>query len=147
MAKVRFTKEHYVKMSSLAFAMLIANETISTKMGQPLNIVDLLHTTTIGTLNDIRFGLAKQIEKLESQDEWVASDYTQEKLESLKKQKELVNLIIGWKRYKLEAEETKRKKAELTEQLKNLKESTKTPEDRIKELEAQLAGLDAEEDF
>jgi chromosome segregation ATPase len=147
MAKVRFTKEHYVKMSSLAFAMLIANETISTKMGQPLNIVDLLHTTTIGTLNDIRLGLAKQIEKLESQDEWVASDYTQEKLESLKKQKELVNLIIGWKRYKLEAEETKRKKAELTEQLKNLKESTKTPEDRIKELEAQLAGLDAEEDF
>lgn len=147
MAKVRFTKEHYVKMSSLAFAMLIANETISTKMGQPLNIVDLLHTTTIGTLNDIRLGLAKQIEKLESQDEWVASDYTQEKLESLKKQKELVNLIIGWKRYKLEAEETKRKKAELTEQLKNLKESTKTPEDRIKDLEAQLAGLDAEEDF
>lgn len=147
MAKVRFTKEHYVKMSSLAFAMLIANETISTKMGQPLNIVDLLHTTTTGTLNDIRLGLAKQIEKLESQDEWVASDYTQEKLESLKKQKELVNLIIGWKRYKLEAEETKRKKAELTEQLKNLKESTKTPEDRIKELEAQLAGLDAEEDF
>ena len=147
MAKVRFTKEHYVKMSSLAFAMLIANETISTKMGQPLNIVDLLHTTTIGTLNDIRLGLAKQIEKLESQDEWVASGYTQEKLESLKKQKELVNLIIGWKRYKLEAEETKRKKAELTEQLKNLKESTKTPEDRIKELETQLAGLDAEEDF
>lgn len=147
MAKVRFTKEHYVKMSSLAFAMLIANETISTKMGQPLNIVDLLHATTIGTLNDIRLGLTKQIEKLESQDEWVASDYTQEKLESLKKQKELVNLIIGWKRYKLEAEETKRKKAELTEQLKNLKESTKTPEDRIKELEAQLAGLDAEEDF
>ena len=147
MAKVRFTKEHYVKMSSLAFAMLIANETISTKMGQALNIVDLLHTTTIGTLNDIRLGLTKQIEKLESQDEWVASDYTQEKLESLKKQKELVNLIIGWKRYKLEAEETKRKKAELTEQLKNLKESTKTPEDRIKELEAQLAGLDAEEEF
>ena len=108
MAKVRFTKEHYVKMSSLAFAMLIANDTITTKMGQALNIVDLLHTTTIGTLNDIRLSLGKQIDKLESQDEWVASDYTQDKLEALKKQKELVNLIIGWRRYKLEAEATQK---------------------------------------
>lgn len=147
MAKVRFTKEHYVKMSSLAFAMLIANDTITTKMGQALNIVDLLHTTTIGTLNDIRLSLGKQIDKLESQDEWVASDYTQDKLEALKKQKELVNLIIGWRRYKLEAEATQKQKSELTEQLKALKESTKTPEDRIKELEAKLADLDAEEQF
>lgn len=127
--------------------MLVANEAIITKMGQPLNIVELMHTQTINTLNGIKLALGKQIETLESQDEWVATDYQQEKLEALKSKKELVNLIIGWKRYKLEAEETKRKKAELTEQLKNLKESTKTPEDRIKELEAQLAGLDAEEDF
>ena len=84
---------------------------------------------------------------LASQDEWVASDYTQDKLEALKKQKELVNLIIGWRRYKLEAEATQKQKSELTEQLKALKESTKTPEDRIKELEAKLADLDAEEQF
>ena len=43
MAKVNFTKEHYAKMQSLAFAMLVANETINTKMGQPLNIVDFFH--------------------------------------------------------------------------------------------------------
>ena len=147
MTKINFAKEHFAKLKELAFAMLVANEAIITKMGQPLNIVELMHTQTINTLNGIKLALGKQIETLESQDEWVATDYQQEKLEALKSKKELVNLIIGWKRYKLEAEETKRKKAELTEQLKNLKESTKTPEDRIKELEAQLAGLDAEEDF
>lgn len=145
MAKINFTKEHYVKMSGLAFAMLVNNETISSKMGQPLNIVELMHTTTVQTLNDMRLNIGKQIEKLESQDEWVSTDNTQERLEKLKKQKELLNLLIGWKRKKLEIEETQYKKRTLTEQLNKLKEEQKTPEDRIKELEEQLAGLDTEE--
>lgn len=145
MAKINFTKEHYVKMSSLAFAMLVNNETISSKMGQPLNIVELMHTTTVQTLNDMRLNIGKQIEKLESQDEWVSTDNTQERLEKLKKQKELLNLLIGWKRKKLEIEEAQYKKRTLTEQLNKLKEEQKTPEDRIKELEEQLAGLDTEE--
>lgn len=147
MAKINFTKEHYAKMKELAFAMLVANEAITTKMGQPLNIVELMHTQTIGTLNGIRLAITKQIEDLEKQDEWVATDYQQEKLEALKRRKELVNLIIGWKRHNMEVAEGKAKKAELTAQLKELKESQKTPEDRIKELEAQLTAIDADEDF
>ena len=147
MAKVNFTKEHYAKMQTLAFAMLVHNQTISTKMGQPLNIVELMHTQTINTLNGIRLSLGKQIETLESQDEWVATDYQQEKLEALKKQKELVNLIIGWKRHNLEIQEARARKAELTAQLDKLKESQKTPEDRIKELEAKLQEIDTTEEF
>lgn len=45
MAKVNFTKEHYAKMKELAFAMLVSNHTISTKLGQPLNIVELMHNS------------------------------------------------------------------------------------------------------
>lgn len=147
MAKINFTKEHYAKMKELAFAMLVANKAITTKMGQPLNIVELMHTQTINTLNGIRLAITKQIEDLEKQDEWVATDYQQEKLETLKRRKELVNLIIGWKRHNMEVAEAKAKKAELTAQLKELKESQKTPEDRIKELEVQLTAIDADEDF
>lgn len=147
MAKVNFTKEHYAKMQSLAFAMLVANETISTKMGQPLNIVDLMHTTTINTLNNVRIALGKQIEDLEKQDEWVATDHQQEKLEALKKKKDLVNLVIGWKRYNLELAETKALQKDLKAQLDELKESQKTPEDRIRELEARLASLNSAEEF
>ena len=147
MAKVNFTKEHYAKMKELAFAMLVSNHTISTKLGQPLNIVELMHTQTVNTLNSIRLSLSKQIEDLEKQDEWLASDYQQEKLEALKKKKELVNLIIGWKRHNMEVAEAKAKKAELTKQLDELKDSQKTPEDRIKELEAQLKDLDTTEEF
>lgn len=147
MAKINFTKEHYAKLQTLAFAMLVENQTIGTKLGQPLNIVELMHTQTINTLNGIRLALGKQIEALESKDEWVATDYQQDRLEALKKQKELVNLIIGWKRHNLEVKEAQLKKAELTLQLNELKESQKTPEDRIKELEAKIQELGTFEDF
>lgn len=147
MAKVNFTKEHYAKMKELAFNMLINNAVLYSKMGQPLTIVDLMHTQTINTLNSIRLSLAKKVEELEKQDEWVATDYQQIQLEGCKNQKELVNLIIGWKRYQIEIAETKEKKAELKKQLDTLKESQKTPEEKIKELEAKLQSLDTTEEF
>jgi chromosome segregation ATPase len=143
--KINFTKEHYAKMKELAVAMLVANETIVTKFGQHLNIVELMHTQTISTLNSIRLGIAKQIDDLEKQDEWAATEYQQVKLENLKRAKELVNLIIGWKRYNIELAEAKSKKAELEAQLKELKESQKTPDEKIKELEEQLKSFDSEE--
>ena len=147
MAKINFTKEHYAKMKELAFDMLVNNEVVNTKLGQPLTIVDLLHTQTINTLNNIRLAIGKQIEGIENQDEWTTSAYQQEKLEKLKQAKELVNLIIGWKRHNIEVQEAKAKKAELNAQLKQLKESQKTPEDKIKEIEEQLKSIDADEDF
>ena len=147
MAKVNFTKEHYAKMKELAFEMLVNNDIVTSKLGQTLTIADLLHTQTINTLNGIRLAFGKQIETLENQDEWVASDAQQERLEFLKRKKELVNLIIGWKRHNIEVQEAKAKKAELNAQLKQLKESQKTPEDKIKEIEEQLKSIDADEDF
>ena len=145
MAKINFTKEHFEKLKTLAVEMLLSNGVIFTKLGQSLNIVELIHTTTINTLNSIRLSIAKNIENLENQDEWVASSSSQNMLEDLKKQKELVNLIIGYKRWKAEKAETERQRSELNEQLKALKESQKTPEDKIKELEEKLKTLDSEE--
>lgn len=143
MAKINFTKEHFDKMCGGILEMVLKNTTISTKMGTSLNILELLHTTTIGTLNGIRLSLSKQIETLENQDEWVAESTSQTKLESLKNMKETVNLIIGYKRYQLEKEETANKRRELETKLSQLKESQKTPEDKIKELENALSELDS----
>lgn len=145
MAKINFTKEHFEKLKTLAVEMLLSNGVIFTKLGQSLNIVELIHTTTINTLNNIRLSIAKSIENLENQDEWVASSSSQSMLDDLKRKKELVNLIIGYKRWKAEKVETERQRRELNEQLKALKESQKTPEDKIKELEEKLKTLDSEE--
>ena len=138
--KINFTKDHMSRLLDLADEALFDKTVVFTKLGQPLNIYELLHTTSINQLNEIKLGLAKKIEKAESADEWIAPD--NDKLQSMKDTKELVNLIIGWKRYNLELDENARKKEELTKKLAELKESQKTPEDRIKEIESQLKELE-----
>ena len=141
MAKINFTKDHYNKMLEMASKILVNNETVVTKIGTPLNIVELMHTTTINTLVNIKKELSKKIENLEDQDEWIESNINQTNLSKFKNQKELVNLIIGWKRYLLEAYETTKKKQELESKLRALKEAQKTPEDRGGEIEAELSSL------
>lgn len=147
MGKINFTKEHFEEMKELALEMLLKNESVTTKMGQLLNITDLLHTTTIGTLNNIRLSLVKKIEDAENKDEWVASDTDSNYLKTLRNQKKLVNLIIGYKRFNLEKEEISNKRNALKKELEKLKESQKTPEDKIKELEEEIKGLDNEVEF
>lgn len=144
---VNFTKEHYAKMKELAFEMLINNEAVPSRVGTPLTIGDLLHTQSINSLNSLRIFLGKKVEEFENQDEWVSTPAQQEKLEFFKKKKELINLIIGWKRFQIEQEELAAKKASLEKTLQSLKEATKTPEDKIKEIEEQLKALDSTVDF
>ena len=138
--KINFTKDHMSRLLDLADEALFDKTVVFTKLGQPLNIYELLHTTSINQLNEIKNSLSKKIEKAEETDEWVQPD--NDKLQSMKDTKELVNLIIGWKRYNLELTENELKKEELSKKLAELKESTKTPEDRIKELEDQLKELE-----
>ena len=140
MIKINFTKEHEAKLDALAIKFLKENKVVHTVMGQALDITELMHATSINQLNNIRTSLSKQIQKKEEGDEWIETDTSA--LEEMKDTKELVNLIIGWKRYNLELDENARKKEELSKKLAELKESTKTPEDRIKELEAQLKELE-----
>lgn len=147
MTKINFTKTHFDKMCTLALNMLLSNQVILSKFNTPINIIELLHTTTINMLNGLRVALSKKIEQLESQDEWIATDSYSKQLEEAKEQKELVNLIIGYKRYKMEVDEITKKKKELKNKLKELKESQKTPEDKIKELETELSEIDNVENF
>lgn len=141
MAKINFTEANLTQLKELAIKFLMENRTITYGIGNQVHsIVTLMHTTSINTLNNIRLTLGKMIEAQESKDEWTDPDNS--KLALLKENKELVNLIIGWKRKNLEIAENKKMKEELTQQLAALKESTKTPEDRIKELEAKLKEYD-----
>lgn len=143
MTKINFNKGHYDLMCEMLLEMLLNNEVIQHKM-ITLDVTALLHTTTINTLNSIRLDLKKAIDNLENQDEWSTTELNQKKLASLKDKKELVNLIIGYKRWKEEQESIKQARKLLLEELDDLKESQKTPEDKIKELEDKLANLKVE---
>lgn len=145
--KINFKKEHFDKLKELAVKTLLNNDVIMGKLGTPINIIELIHCTTINSLNNIRLSLAKKIESLEEKDEWTSNELNQGSLLKAKEQKELVNLIIGYKRYKQEIADNKANKEALLEQLNELKESQKTPEDKIKELEDKLANISQVEEF
>lgn len=137
--KINFTKEHMARLTDLAVNALFNKVNVHTKLGQVLNIYELLHTTSINQLSEIRLTLAKKIEKIEEKDEWVEPD--NDKLQEMKDTKELVNLIIGLKRFNLELAENERRIAEIDKQLNDIDEATKTPEDKKKELLAEKAKL------
>ena len=123
--------------------MLIGNITIKGNMGQDHSILDLFHNLTLNTLVSIRSSLNSIISKKEEIDEWSITDGEQRVLESLKKKKELVNLLIGYKRQLEESAKTERERQTLTKQLNELKDSTMSPEDKIKEIEKQLEELNS----
>lgn len=143
MTKINFTQEHYNRMQELLLDMLINNESIPSFLGSPLNVVDLLHTTTINSLNTIRLRLTKEIEKMEQADEWIQTDTVQEIIQHLKDSKELVNLIVGYKRKRLEETEIANRKLELKAKIFNMKEDMNTPEEKLKEAQEELEKLES----
>lgn len=143
--KINFTKDHFEKLKELLSIMLLNNETVNNRLGIPVNVVELVHTTSLNSLNDMRNALKKTVEKAESADEWVSSFISQEKVNKLRRQIETIYLIIGYKRYQMELADLNNKREELTEKLNKMKEEAKTPEERIKEVQNELDNLEIPE--
>jgi hypothetical protein len=137
--KINFTKEHEEKLDKFIVKMWKDDIIVTGKLGQPLNICEL-KTLSPNSLNELKLIYDKKISNLESKDEWI--DPENDKLDLFKFIREGLNLLVGFKRKIIELNENARKKEELTAKLTELKESTKTPEDRIKELETQLKELE-----
>lgn len=52
--KINFTKDNFTRLCELSVDALLANVTVTTNLGSPLNIVELMHTTSINQLNNIK---------------------------------------------------------------------------------------------
>lgn len=141
MGKVNFTTENKSRLEELATKFLFGNLPIQGPMGTWMRVEDLLHNTSINSLVSMNSHLKKQIASMSDLDEWSCTDADTWKLERLKETQELVSLTIGYKKWLAEQEEISEKKAALAAQIDSLKESQKTPAERIAELESQLANL------
>lgn len=144
MAKINFTKEHQDRLGVLAAEALFNGTTFKGNLGSELNIYDLFHNCNINTLTRYHGLIKKEVADIEALDEWSLTDYQQRKAATLKKTQELVNLLIGYNRAKSEKEANRAKLAEVKAQYEKLKEDTKTPEDKMKEMEAAMAALEAD---
>ena len=136
---INFTKEHEEKLNEFIVEMWKEDIVVIGKLGQPMNICEL-KVLSPNSLNDLKLIYDKKISSLESKDEWI--DPENDKLDLYRFIRNGLNLLVGFKRKQIQIAENKAKKAELTKKLAELKESTKTPQDRIKEMEAALAELE-----
>lgn len=141
MGKINFTTENKSRLEELATKFLFGNLSIQGPIGTSMRVEDLLHNTSINSLVSMNSHLKKQIASMSDLDEWSCTDADTWKLERLKETQELVSLVIGYKKWLAEQEEISEKKAALAAQIDSLKESQKTPAERIAELESQLADL------
>ena len=141
MGKINFTTENKSRLEELATKFLFGNLPIQGPIGTSMRVEDLLHNTSISSLVSMNSHLKKQIASMSDLDEWSCTDADTWKLERLKESQELVSLVIGYKKWLVEQEEISEKKAALAAQIDSLKESQKTPAERIAELESQLADL------
>lgn len=138
---ITFTKDHLTKLKELAVKALFSGMVIKGKIGTEINIYDLLHSTTTATLIDINGILKGQIEKQSNLDEWSMTEHQQKKLETLKVQQELVNLLIGYKKAQAEKQDARSTLANLKREYTRLKEEQMTPEERLKSMEAQMESI------
>lgn len=141
MSKVNFTPEHLEQLEKLSVTMLFEGTLINGLVGTKLNVHELVHNTSVNSLITLNSNLKKEIEKISDLDEWSMNDYQQKKLETSKRNQEFVNLLIGYKKFQAERESDKAKLAELQMKYREIKKSTMTPAEQLKELERQITSL------
>jgi len=143
MASINFTKEHLAQLEKAMIKQLFDGSAIKGPMGTTLNAHQLLHETSVKSLQQLYVTTTKVIENQSKLDRWSMSDYQQSKLEELKSQAELLDLIIGFKKFEALKEANKIKLEEKRELLNTLRDQSKTPSERIQELESEIAELEA----
>ena len=125
-----FTKTHFDNLSQLIIEALFKDKTFYNNLNMPITVYDLVNNTTINSLTSMYSKALRKLNEVEQQNEWKETDTTE-----LIKTTQLLNLLIGYKTYSNEVEERKEKKKLLEEKLNTLKEASKSPEEKIKEIE------------
>lgn len=135
-----FTEGHLVTLRDWVLdAVLDSNFYVSGPFGQQYTVFDLLHNLTVNSLRVLHKSLSKKVEDLKGGDSW--GDTNLDAICTITKKKDLVNLIIGYKLWKEEQELNNQKIEQIEQQIADIKESQKTPEQLLSELEAKLKEL------
>ena len=139
-----FTKTHFDNLSQLIIEALFKDKIFYNNLNMPITVYDLVNNTTINSLTSMYSKALRKLNEVEQQNEWKETDTTE-----LIKTTQLLNLLIGYKTYSNEVKERKEKKKLLEEKLNTLKEASKSPEEKIKEIEELInsTSLNTDETF
>ena len=116
---ITFTEKHLETLKGLFLELGFSGATLPGKFGSnSYNVMDLLHNSSITTLQGLHVQLKKDISSLGDTDDWSGDSRIQTRVENLTKWKEFIHLIIGYKKSQAEQEElADAKKKEMAKQL------------------------------
>lgn len=141
MEKITFTKEHQAKLEALAIRFLFDNTTFQGSMNTNYTVNQLIHDTTIRTLEDMLSKIKVAKTNLEGGSKWRRAISEQSKLQNLSNKEEFIDLLIGYKLFIEQEEDLMAQRAKLRAEIEALKEDSMTPAERIKAKEDALAAL------
>lgn len=146
-SKVNFSADHKAELNKLFLSLSFAGHVLTGKFGaNALNPYDMLHHASISTLKSLYNQLKKEISAAEdTEDDWTSSSYEQSQLALKKRWKQFIHLVIGYKKAEAEKAENRAAVKQMKAKLTELKESNKTPEEKIKELEASIAEMEGDD--
>lgn len=137
---MNFTEEHLRQLKELVFLAVVKNYIIVGKLGQQFTVTDLMMSSLV-TLRNLRKHLQQVISNF-TEDEWEEKSLvTQDQETYCKNSYNLVNLMLGYRINEAKIQEKEAQKAKLQERIDAIKESTKTPEEKLQELEKELNSL------
>ena len=139
-----FTKTHFDNLSQLIIEALFKDKTFYNNLNMPITVYDLVNNTTINSLTSMYSKALRKLNEVEQQNEWKETDTTE-----LIKTTQFLNLLIGYKTYSNEVKEKEKERKLLEEKLNTLKEASKSPEEKIKEIEELIksTSLNTDETF
>nr|DAT90334.1 MAG TPA: hypothetical protein [Caudoviricetes sp.] len=110
-------------------------------MSTNYTVGQLIHDTTIRTLEDMLSKIKISKSKLEGGSKWRRAVSEQSKLQELSDKEEFIDLLIGYKLFIEQEEDLMAQRAKLKAEIETLKEDAMTPAERIKAKEDALAAL------
>ena len=119
----------------------LQNKTFAGVINTRINLLQMIHETSVATLQRVLAALKTKLASLENLDSWSLSSAQTRKKSSIEEEIKFVDLLIGYKRFNEEVLENKKNLRELTANLQKLKEDSMTPAERTTILEAEIAKL------
>ncbi len=129
------------ELEKLFLELAFSGKTLQGKFGSStLTAYDLLHNSSVSSLKNLHVNLKAEISKQEANtDEWTTSSHEQSQLQLKKEWVEYVYMLIGYKRSEAQKEQDSATLKDLKNKLKELEESTATPEQKIKDLKEEIS--------
>ena len=142
MNKINFTEKNSERLANLAVGLLFSGEIFKGLLGTEHTVYDLVHNTSINSFKKLEEKLRKELADAGTEDIWDIDPNKKDALIKLEAQVEFVTVLRGYKIYQSQQHSIEMKKALLEREIQKVEEISKTPEQKIAELKAQLAMLE-----